>query len=620
MTQQSAPLSNVANENENENAEIIELYFTLSTQASRLLRELDDFQDYISTKYPDSDVFLARFRREVRQEAKMLRDRGKCIPPTIWARYAGDSRVEDKHYPQHASAELFGDVLSPDDGKEGNKIEIDEKECNGGVGTCLAFEERVDNGDGADGVSDDLGLRGLHNVRSSNITSYVAIWEVAKRNEGLVSLKKKVKYPALTRVSSRKKKKVPKETATIDIIAGHGTKWIKVWTKSQRWLEMDMAKEGLVDLGEDLSIIDEDEDTSSGVSQILQGQDRDGLNDLKLVRMAREYVAASKTSRINHKHPKVHFVLPKIHRSRSRDVDVVLAAIERLGVVVVCFGEIEPAEGSILAESIGGLFERMLGHPEPPSYPNGHALNLDCTVLIALVSDISHSQLRSEEAPNGVEIPSHYHGQSRCDVYDQFQADKCRPLLISDIYPILSGKQLICTSTAAEHLRKIVRLMGTETEARRAEILLEDMKADRARAEWTNISVHEMPGSVQLPLEIVNFDLGQALSDIQQQSQRGVDHADFEVAHRLSKLEERQLSGLNKAVFISGWSRRIRTFTLNRVVSGFIDRTIDAILDDIEEQRTPGGFNGPVVFDGPYMKVCARERSLIGSEKTCRNK
>lgn len=565
------------------------LHKTLTARATTLLSELTLFQSYISTHAPDTDVFLTRFEREVRFEADLLRQRGRGITSV------GD-----------------------DDG-------------DGGI---VAVEEGG-NGD----------VNGLHRIRSSNISSYDAIWDVAKFCVGLGGLKRKVKFPTLSTAteacseSTRRKKKVPKETVTIDVIAEGGTKWIKVWTKSQRWLEIDMAKEGLVGLGEEEGSVNADEDEegdscgnsggnrdghagfgSSSQRSALQGHG-DGLHDLKLVKMAREYVAASKTSRINHKHPCVQFVLPKIYRGKSRDVDIVLEAIERLGVVVSCSGESGTAVGLTTSETeLLACFERMLVRPEPRPCLDGHTLNLDCTVLIALVSDISHFRLRSENAPTGVDIPSHYHGQSRCDIYDQFQADEHSPLLVSDIYPVISDKQLICTSTAAAHLKKIVRLMGTETEARRAEILLGDMGSIHARSEWNNISNHTTPDKLQLPLTVVTFNLANALSDIQQQSEGDAGHVDSEVARRLSKLEERQLSDLNKAVFIYGWSRCVTTFTLNRVVSGFIDRTIDEILDDTDEQAMADGSTGHGAFVGPKIEVCARERSLIGSEKTCRNK
>lgn len=587
--------------------ELFTLYSSLSSQASRLLHELTLFQDYLTSHPPpDADIFLARFSREVRREADVLGRYGRLLPL--------------HHHRHHHNG--IDERMDQEQHRDRNEHDHENQDEKGDVDAEAEIEDS----------KVETKTPGLHNIRSSNITSYFAIWEEAKRNEGLMALKKKVKYfPASTFAShhfgkgtnrrGRGGRGKGKETVMVDVVANHGRKWVKVWTKSQEWLQMDMAKEGLVELDQDE---DEDENKDGEVDDDVVAhsktqRDIDGFRDLKLVKMACEFVAAAKTTRVGHRHPKVHFILPKIHRGRSRDLDIVLTAIERIGIVVSCSGE-GKQESNQAGSNLVNYFERMLAEQKSDPCPNEGLLNLDCTVLIALISDISHCQHKSDEVPGGVEIPAHYHGQSRCDIVDQFLSDQQQPLLPSDVYPILSGKQLSCTSVAANHLRKIVHLMGTATEMLRADILLGNLESDRARSEWNNLSIHRIGDATNLPVRVVDFDKDRALMDIKQQTRASTGNIDFEIAQRISKLETRQLSDLNKAVFIHGWSSRITTFTLNRVVSGYIHRAIDDFLDEFEAQSQDENDVQGMSFCGPRIEVCARERSLIGSEKTCRNK
>ena len=60
-------------------------------------------------------------------------------------------------------------------------------------------------------------------------------------------------------------------------------------------------------------------------------------------------------------------------------------------------------------------------------------------------------------------------------VQEQLDSEVDRPLLPNNLYLKLAGKELICSTDAADHLRSIIRVMGSETEKQRAAILLGDV-------------------------------------------------------------------------------------------------------------------------------------------------
>lgn len=419
-----------------------------------------------------------------------------------------------------------------------------------------------------------------------------------------------------------------KENVTVDIISDHGETWIKMFTKNERWLMMDLAKEGIVDIDEDdeefRGLPPTDTDTSTREDS---ESDIEAMEELKLIKMAREFLAAARTSRVGrgHRHPRVKFHLPKIRRGVSRDVDRVLRYMRRIGVDVFTAEDLKGSQlnghgtngdgkmnGTNGFEkygcSIEELFERMAC--PLPSIPITETLNVDCTILIALISDVS--SLRKAD----IEIPQHYKGSARRDIEVQLQTDIEDPLLPNHIYPILRGRRLVCTRKAMEHWKNIVRIMGSSTEAERCRIFLgeaakDDSQGLSAREKLQKLSVHEVPEDLQLPFEVIDFDLDDMNAEASDTSCKQIE---IDLMRELAN--EPRLSSLNSSVFFHGWYRSMTTVSLNRVVSEWLNRAINVILDDLE---TKSGMTSDIAekvrFSGANVLICGRERSLLGSEK-----
>jgi len=618
--------------------EIANLYHELSSQARTLLIELDAFKQHIQLQtqaqtqaqdqpavppqapLPDAGLNLKKFRADVARETKQLEQNGDSLGLQV------------------ATATHHNDC-------EPNSAPAPKLNANTNT---------------------------AHSIRSSNITHLAAIWDEVKRNQGVTGIRKQVRYtlnpsvpptsgaasacastptPASKWTSSTSKQssnarqrskiyhdreakaqrdgtdefRIPRsdrEVVTIDICAAHGAKWIKVFTKNQRWLAMDLAKEGLVDVGEE-SGSDGDENDTAAPDAV------EALEELKLVKMAREFLTAARTTRVRplHRHPEVYFVLPKIERGVSADVDAVLEYVENLGITVTTADRLEPrthhletfthhaqptaSAAAAAASDLQSTFSKILTARVPS--PLSQTLNIDTTILIALISDISH--LKSST----ITIPTHYNGRaSKTDILAQMASEELDPLLPGHIYPVLKGRKLVCTRAAESHLKGIVRIMGSKREAARSGVLFSaasgngDGKGGRDAAgvmrEFGRNSVHGVPEDLMLPIEVVEDGSEDGGSDPTPSP------LDVEVMRRMA--DQPRLSALNRSVFFHGWKEGMTTVSLNRVVSEWLERAVDGVLDEVEvESDCTGDIAVPGGFVGPRVLVCGRERSLLGNEK-----
>lgn len=605
--------------------ELSSLHAHLTAQSHTLLTELNQFQQFIATHPANSNIQLNKFLTDVVRETNLLAHHGAALglatPP-----------VSDSLMPGGASEPIF---------------------TNAPLRTSIARMQK----------SETSPSNSMHRIRSSNIGFLAAVWAELKRSHGIVAVRKQVRYlpdsqplgpvgskgsqdarererkrhslnrdrqgmggsmakvPRRVRGNDGVLRRADKEPVTVDVVSEHGSRWVKIVTKSAGWLIMDLAKEGLVDF--------ENSDSEDGIKGNAGGSDQSNneggnreqssseytaLDELKLCKIARDFLAAARTARVGptHEHPRVHFYLTKIDRGVSKDVDTVIGYIEQLGITVKTAKELLDCDTKMGRASLDDslsltpVFEQMIGGLSPPKYTD--TLNIDCTILIALISDISHQDKSS------IVIPSHYEGrQAGKDIEYQLTTEPNDPLLPNNIYPILCGKRLVCTSKAATHLRNIVHIMGSETETRRSNLFLpigpdDHRKATDLRRELGRLSIHNIPEELELPIKVVQ---NEAFDD--------------EPKERNSSLEETirgrltahpRLSPLNQSVFFHGWRSGITTVSLNRVVSEWLDRAIDATLDDIEgEESWSKDIAAEQNFSGPQVLICGRERSLLGNEK-----
>jgi hypothetical protein len=349
---------------------------------------------------------------------------------------------------------------------------------------------------------------------------------------------------------------------TIDIVSQNGLEWIKVSLLTEKRLISEMAEKGW-QYGTD-SEEDEDEDESLNDSS-----NESDADDVSLVRIAKVLVKEAGKLRVRYKHPLVRLVLPNIRSGSVKEIDKLLDQIRSLGAVVQTKGEI--AEEVPLKSVVKNLLR-----DETSEF--SEVLNIDCTILLALVSDISHGTFQPEHNLDPA-------------LKQQIKMEKVKSLLADTLYPVLRGHELVCTKIAATHMREMVAVIGTNSEKARTAALLTQSK-DRTREQVLNdfsqSSSHELPRNMGFPIKIVPYDVD-------------VSKLPPVVAAVESKLDH----VVSKSVFLYGWSTGRTTITANGVAA----RKIESV---IEKMRTSDSQVGPDIW------LCQTPRSLIGKESRAR--
>ncbi|TKA82364.1 hypothetical protein B0A49_00105 [Cryomyces minteri] len=405
-----------------------------------------------------------------------------------------------------------------------------------------------------------------HALVSSNLPHYEALWNTAKRARGLVGFHKRVYWGSENtrpnRLAPSGKHPPPKNkdhSVQVDIVARDGLEWIKVSTITSKRLLFDIAGQGWE---RDLDSEEGESDTDARNDGVQSVDDKGGV---PLLRTAECLAKASRTIRIRYKYPRVRLVLPRIQPGTTKEIDALLDDIRATGAIVECGSECHdaPALEDVLCDLI-----------TDESADVSEVLNIDCTVLIALTSDISHTKVPDEPRSNMVK--------------DQVKAEKKEKLMPSMLYPVMAGRSLVCTEEAAKRMRELVDQIGTESEKARAAVLMGDCddggEKKKLTAEFQKLSIHPVPPGLQLPIEIVDKDVeGACLPEI-------------------AAAVAAQLNDINRSVFLYGWASGRSTLSSNRVAARTIERVIEDYGTD-EDQI------------GPHIWLLPTARSLFTREK-----
>ena len=402
----------------------------------------------------------------------------------------------------------------------------------------------------------------IHTLRSSNLPFYAAIWDAAKASKCLVAFSKRFYWDK--RPTRHSKMAAEKICALVDIVAHDGEEWIKVSTITGSRLSLEIAKAKWEVA--DSSSEDEGQENRSSVSN------EDDIVRIELVKVAHDLLRASQAHRIHYKHPRVRLVLPNIPSSPPPELLPILERIRSTGAVV----DLGDQGASVLKEDI---FPRLLPSPHPPLTDT---LNIDCTILLALVSDLSHTA-------NHPILPNYTLAITR-----QIELETQEHLLPSRLWPAMAGKDLVCTHEAAKRMKEIVDTIGMPNERARTEVLLEDgsVRPRRdLREDFARYSDYTIPSSWQLPIRIVQakvseYDIRKAIQEAR------LPPIALQVAD--------QLTDINRSVFMYGWMQRITTVSSNR--------TVAKQVESIVEKNGQGAV-------GPEIWLREPARSLLGKEK-----
>lgn len=444
-----------------------------------------------------------------------------------------------------------------------------------------------------DEMDPDAEIRYLHALRSSNLPFYQAVWNIARGScAGLLALGKRFYWDGVVRTVEDKKKKGDgswekkqpnkdkRKSVFVDIVADDGEAWVKVSTISESRLLFDMAKKGWErDSEDDFSDGEGERPPKRTVLRNFEGEDSGEDSDddeLELIKLARDLRKAADATRVRYKHPRLRIVLPKIEEGNVPEIDDVLEEMRNYGIKVEC-------QGSLSANPGQTKLSRLL--PQP--FNNFSAtLNIDCTLLLAIVSDLSHIK--------DIAITPSFHRA----IVRQIEVEKEQPLLPTELWPAMGSRELLCTKEAATRMREIVQTIGTETEKQRMELVLGNVPRDQLDREsiiqkFQSMSDWQVPVEWALPIRIV---------EIQQEIDAAKAEGRFpSVADEVAQ----GLSDINHSVFMYGWATGITTISSNRT----IDKQIEATIENSRQVDDGDDVEGPAVW------ICDTARSLVGKEK-----
>ncbi|KAF2200362.1 hypothetical protein GQ43DRAFT_373991 [Delitschia confertaspora ATCC 74209] len=419
-------------------------------------------------------------------------------------------------------------------------------------------------------LADDSKINGekaKHYVVSSNIVYYEGLWNAAKRSEGLLSFRKyffwnrqeeghRAAYQGLSLGKGSQVK--GKSAALVDIVAKDGLEWIRVSTASEKRLLFDLAKLGWQNDS------DEEDGEEMDVREDPMNEE-DDEDEVEVVKHARQLARAAKANPIRGHSPKVRFVLTRVHSGKVKEIDMILNKIRATGAIVQCANELSPAPS---------LSEILLNLLVDRSRTLSDTLNIDCTILLALISDISHSNCP---------ILDWYPGEVRAQITEE-EKEK---LLPTHLYPTIGSHHMVCTQEAADQMNLIVDTLATDTEKTRADLLLGQREhASTPQAElrklWQDLSNHTMPENFQLPIKVMPSNVEES----------------FKKLPKVAEAVARELSPLNTAIFFYGWANKLTTLSSNRTRARQIEHVINQ-----------GGLKDGEA--GPHVWLCGESRSLI---------
>jgi hypothetical protein len=328
-----------------------------------------------------------------------------------------------------------------------------------------------------------------HSLRSSNLGYLEAVWKCARAQVGVRGIcqsfgfiDKEGREADRASGGGAKDRKGKKGSVSVDVVAENGLVWIKVSTITAERVVHSLAKGGW----------------------------EDAEGEVGLVKCVRGLVKASRCFRVQYLHPSVLVWLPNLwldgggeeegepEEEEEEGVAVrgFLKAIMaegarvQLGSGVILGGEEDPTATTIeastestttatsqslqlpLAAAVTATDTETLQEMVKPLITTSTTINLDVTILLALVSDITHGP---------VPIQERFHPA----IKRQLELESSGRRMGEEIYPLLHSRALLTTATAKKRFVEIVDIVGSPSEKERMRMILEGQVEE---GEWEELS------------------------------------------------------------------------------------------------------------------------------------
>ncbi|KAF4454686.1 hypothetical protein F53441_2764 [Fusarium austroafricanum] len=396
-------------------------------------------------------------------------------------------------------------------------------------------------------------------------TQSIAQWNRLKKSHGFVAINQSFQGSSKIlrrqeiekrQVSGKEKHNMHrtlKEQARVEVdVVQEGREWIAVKAVSRDRLARQMNDCGW----------------GWGDHELGDQVDRDEWEDAPLAKYVQRLVNAARMNRHEYRFPHIRLVLTNLSRGEE-ELDILLHQLENMDPLVQVIIEDQNSDFVTMPHPpLDEAISNLIGN-ELTSLT--HTVNLDHTILIDLISDLTHLKLRPQP------------WQSRT-TRAQIEEENAHAggLMSRVLYPVLAGRKLVCTREAADHFHDVLRSVGTATERERGRLLIPwgDNKQETCpnviRERFQQLTIYPLPSNVQIPVTVIDepWDMEAIKSAVSQGTlpQVAQDVA-FSSAFKSSKL----------SIFMYGWAAGLTTVTSNKEVRGQIRTWVEAHRKHDEE-------------------------------------
>lgn len=399
-------------------------------------------------------------------------------------------------------------------------------------------------------------------------------WDAIKRCHGLVALRRQ--FPLSGKRLS----------PAVDAVVQNGAEWLKVCIFNERKLIRQMAEEGWhPDDSEDGSSVDSDDDENEGNATSIMG-------------IATQLVKAARLNRCRSSPPRVRIYLPNVTEGSVAEVDKLLDRVRRVGMPK---GGEKPVE--IILDCADSAFATSPVPPLETAFANlfrntqldrlTPTLNLELTLLISLVSDITHGS---------IEVKPWYGTQVISHIKDEEHAPGTR---LRDLYSAVGNKNLVCTEDVMTEFSNVIDDLGTPSTKARAAILLGHTEEGAVssdshdlRSKFQQLSIYPVPDSLQLPVKSVSsVDFSASLENVEAMIKDG--ELPEVSRHVFDKLDRQY----HRSCYLYGWAKNITTVSANSL-------TVQQIYVVINEHdgTAPDMFCAPLAIGLNTVRACPEDR------------
>lgn len=377
-----------------------------------------------------------------------------------------------------------------------------------------------------------------------------------------------------------------KNSVFVDIVDG-GYEWVHIKPHTLKSMARMMAEAGW-DWGEHKrgDVVDKEE-----------------WEDCALAKTVKMLCGAAKLNRHEYVLPRIRLVLPKLNREDDEEASVFIEQLERMDPDVQI--SIEDLSSEFLNADPPGTETAIanLSSEDDPADDLTPTLNLDTTVLIDLMSDITHSKITPQDWQADT---------TRAMILDENSTEG--GLMAKKLYSVLPGRKLVCTEEVAQHIKKVLETVGTNTERERGHLLVPWTSEDLAitpeerRRRFCDLSIYPPPENLQIPITVVSTPWSKPGAVIDAISAGTLPP----VADALADGYENRWLDRKLSVFMHGWS------TGDVIVTSEKERP-KVVRRIIEENRTHTDEKGPKVYElGMTRNLLSKNATPPADWESCR--